>query len=169
MAKIWDILPPQKTTRKLKPQEKRERRANISWLFFLAVLTAFFIVFFGASKIPFSNESSPDKTSSPVISSPKLTLRPSNKTQTDITIKLLNGTGRVEETQKVRDLLKNAGFKLTVTENALNLYDQTLIYFQPAYENYANDLATVLKSYNAQTQKFTQDTPYDIVIVIGTK
>ncbi len=167
MARIWDILPPRKHTRKLKPKEKKERRANVSWFFFLAVLAAFFIVFLGASKIPLSNESV-NKTSPPA--SPSTTsASPANKTQANVTIKLLNGTGRVEESQKVRDALKTAGFNVTVTENALNLYDQTIIYYQPAYQNYANDLALVLKSYNAKTQNFSQETQYDIVIVIGTK
>lgn len=169
MARIWDILPPKRKPRKLKPAQKKERRANISWFFFLAVLAAFFIVFFGASKIPLSDESGVNKTSPTATASPKPTASPSNKTQANVTIKILNGTGRVEESQKVRDLLKNAGFNIAVTENALNLYNQTIVYYQPADQTYANDLALVLKSYNAKTQKFTQDTQYDIVVVIGSQ
>jgi len=165
MGRIWDILPPKKRERKLKPKEKKARRVNMAWLFFLVVIAAFFIAFKGAEKLPTPNKTAtatPTSTVTTASSSPA-------KTQSQMTIKLLNGTGRVEETEKVKNTLQNAGFKVTLTENALNLYDQTVVYFQPAYENYANDLATLLKSYNAKTQKFTQNTQYDIVIVIGSQ
>ncbi len=165
MARIWDITP-RKKPRKLKPAEKKERRANISWFFFLAVVGAFFIVFFGASKIPPALETNPTSSPTPMI---KACPSPSAKTQTNATIKLLNGTGRVEEAQKVQDLLGKAGFRITATENALNLYPRTIVYYQPSFENYARDLTTVLKSYNPEAQKFTQDTQYDIVIVIGSQ
>lgn len=165
MARIWDISPP-KRKRKLKPAEKKERRANISWFFFLAVVAAFFIVFFGASKIPLSNDN-PSPSIAPVPSA-KISPSPSNS-KSSPTIKLLNGTGRVEETQKVRDALKNAGFTLTATENALNIYRETIIYYQPQFENYARNLAAALATYKPKTQKFTQETQYDIVIVIGTQ
>ena len=79
-----------------------------------------------------------------------------------MTIKLLNGTGRIEETQKIQKLLTDAGFQVATTENALNLYDSSVIYYQPAFENYANQIANLLGSYSAKTQKLNQENKYDV-------
>lgn len=137
----------------------------MAWIFFLVVIAAFFIAFKGAEELP-----TPSKTATAIpTNTPTATSSSATKTQGQMTIKLLNGTGRVEETEKVKNTLQNAGFKVTLTENALNLYNQTVVYYQPAYENYANDLASLLSSYQAKLQKFSQPTQYDIVIVIGSQ
>ena len=168
MSKIWDISPPRKKAR-LTPTIRRERRSNISWLFFLSLIAAFFIVFFGVSKFPQSNPNQPQATATLNNSTSLSSTSPEVKTQTNISLKLLNGTGRFEETDRVKKLLSDSGFKVSLTENALNIYDQTIVYYQGQYENYANNLAQVLKTYNPKIQKFTQSTQYDIVIVIGSK
>ncbi len=137
----------------------------MAWIFFLVVIAAFFIAFKGAEELP-----TPSKTATATpTNTPTATSSATTKTQGQMTIKLLNGTGRVEESEKVKNTLKNAGFNVTLTENALNLYDQTVVYFQPVYENYANDIATSLSPYQAKVQKFSQPTQYHIVIVIGSK
>ena len=164
MARVWDILPPRKTRRKLKPKEKKARRVNVAWIFFLVVIAAFFIAFKGANQTPSSTSpeaKTPTETAT-VKTSP-------TKSPGKMTIKLLNGTGRVEETDKVRKILQSTGFELTITENALNIYDQTIVYFQPLYEQSANEIADSLSAYQAKTQKFSEETNYDIVIVIGSK
>lgn len=164
MARAWDILPPRKVRRKLKPKEKKARRVNMAWIFFLVVIAAFFIAFKGANQAP---TSTPPAAKTPA---ERATLEASpTKTESKMTIKLLNGTGRVEETDKVRKVLQDAGFEITITENALNLYDQTIVYYQPSCEQSAQAIATSLSAYQAKTQKFSQETNYDIVIVIGSK
>lgn len=167
MTKIFDILPPQKKKKITKQEKKRQKRSSIYFIFFLAIIAGFFIVFWSADKMNLSPK--PINSPTPSKQSEQPVPTPSNKTKNQLTIKILNGTGRVEELQKVKTMLQDSNFPITTTENALNLYDSTIIYYQPAFENYANDLATVLKSYNAKTQKFSQETRYDIVIVIGTK
>jgi len=168
MPRAWDIRPPRKS-KLTKQEKKRRKRSNIYFIFFLVLIAVFFIVFFGFDRLstpgsPTTPSSEPTKTNSPEPSTSAAL-----KTQNQVSIKLLNGTGRFEETQTVQKKLTDSGFKLSTTENALNLYDSTIIYFQSPYENYAKELATLLASYTPKTQKFSQATPYDIVIVIGTK
>lgn len=165
MARIWDLRPPKKT-KLTKQAKKRQKKTGIYFIFFLILMGIFFIVFFGfqkSSSLPASTPvPQPSKTPTP-------STNPSNKTQAQLTIKLLNGTGRYEETQKIQKMLTDSGFPVATTENALNLYDSTIVYFKPAFEKNANQLAAVLKIYNAKTQKLTQDSQYDIIIVVGTK
>jgi len=167
MAKFFDIRPPKKT-KFTKLEKKRQKRSGIYFIFFLVVIAAFFIVFVGAEKFTLPAVS-PTPTAKETPKFEQGAPSPESKTQKELTIKLLNGTGRVEETQKVQKLLTDSGFQITTTENALNLYDSSVVYFQTPYENYANSITTLLKGYNAKTQKFSQETQYDIIIVIGTK
>ena len=171
MSRAWDILPPRKTKKFTKQEKKRQKRSSIYFVFFLILIAAFFIVFLGADKFslpvtsPLPSPSESSKFEQPAPSS-------GGKTQKELSIKLLNGTGRVEESQSVQKTLTDSGFSITTTENALNLYDTSVVYYspkQPVFEKYAQQIATLLKSYNAKTQKFTQETKYDIVVVIGTK
>lgn len=165
MAKFFDIRPPKK--KKLTKQEKkRQKRGGLYFVFFLLFIAIFFIIFYGNGKFPMITPAPSPSISTPT---PSPSINPSDKTQSQLTIKLLNGTGRVEETQKIQKLLTDAGFQVSTTENALNLYDQTVVYFQPAFERYADQLVSILSSYNGKKQKFSQETKYDIVIVIGTK
>jgi len=103
----------------------------------------------------------PDKKFS---SSPKLEKNPE-----ELMIKILNGTGRSEETAEVVTALKEIGFKVAKTENALSLYDQTTIYFESTQEKYAQEIAQNLTKYKVKTQQFSQESPYDLIIVIGAK
>lgn len=167
--KLWDITPRKKRKEKLTLTEKRTRRSNVSWMFFLSILAAFFIIFFGASKLPSSEENPISPTNTPVNTTNTAQSSPTAKTQANISIKLLNGTGRFEETDQIKKALTQSGFKVAATENALNIYEKTIIYYQNPYENYANDIAKVLSSYSPKVQKFTQETKYDIVVVIGGK
>lgn len=166
MAKAWDILPPRKAKKLTKQEKKRQKRSSMYFIFFLVLIAAFFIVFFGSGKFPVITPAPSPSISTPT---PSPSINPSNKNQSQLTIKLLNGTGRVEESQKVQKILTDAGFIITTTENALNLYDSTIVYFQAPFENYANQIANLLSFYKAKSQKFSQETQYDIVVVIGAK
>lgn len=164
--RAFDILPPKKVKRLTKQEKKRQKRTGLYFVFFLIFVAVFFIIFYGSGKFPMITPASSPSITTPT---PSPSINPSNKTQNQLTIKLLNGTGRVEESQKVQKILTDAGFTITTTESALNLYDSTIVYFQAPFENYANQIANLLSPYKAKSQKFSQETQYDIVVVIGTK
>ena len=166
MAKIWDILPP--PPRPAPKNKKTTSRKRVLSLWYLVILVVFSFVFiFGGSwaKLKyFDNVPSPTPLSSP--SSAVV------KTQGNLSIKILNSTGRFEEATKVKEILTKNGFNVSATETAVNTYDQTIIYYNPTSttaEKYALQIADLLKSYNAKTQKFSQSSNYDIAIIIGGK
>lgn len=162
--KAWDLSARKKLTKR---EKKRRKRSNVYFIFFLILITAFFIIFLGANKVTAPEAKTKTQTPIPANS----TLESSLKTQNKVTIKILNGTGRFEEAQNLQKVISDSGFTITTTENALNMYDQTIIYFQSPYENYANQILTIIRPFypNAKIQKFTSETKYDLVVVIGQK
>ncbi len=159
MAKYWDIKR-RKKRKKITPTEKKERKLNASWLFFLCLIGTFFIVFAGTSKKPENSE----PISSPV---PSVTLSSTTLSKAGLNIKFINGTGLFEELNKATTILSQNGYKANLTENALNTYPETIIYYEAPAERYAKDLESVLKYYKPKTRILSQDTIYDLIIVIG--
>lgn len=172
MGKVWDIIPPPRRPRKYKrlAQKKSSKKA----VFFFGLLVIIFLgaFLYEATKNPFSNVDSVSNsivTSSPqeTPASPEVAISPTAKTKGNLILKLINGSGHSEEKTNVEALLIKNGFKIAKTENALNLYEQTIVYYQAPQEKYAKDIATILERYQAKIQKFSQETTYDIIIVIG--
>ena len=164
MAKIWDILPPPPRP---VPKSKKatSKRKSLSALYLLILVIFSFLFVFGGSwaKIKYF-DNTPSSSPSPIQSVI------STKTQGNMTIKILNSTGRFEEVSKVKDILIKNGFNVSSTETAVNTYNQTIVYYNPndsAVEKYASEIADLLKSYKATTQKFSQSSSYDIAIIIG--
>ncbi|MFA6493337.1 MAG: LytR C-terminal domain-containing protein [Patescibacteria group bacterium] len=159
MGRVWDILPPQKRPQKHTP--KRTKKSKNASLFLLFLISGFVIIFMYATsqnKLPDTNKITTTNT-------------PQSQTSTEkkVLIKVLNGTGKGEETTKVTQLIEDLGLKVIKTENALNLYDQTIVYFSPGKEEIAQKIADELTAYQAKIQAFTQESPYDVVVVIGGK
>src|SRR5574340_935489 len=97
MSKYWDITRRRKEKR-ITSSEKKQRKLNASWLFFLCLMGAFFLAFAGVSKIPqFSGSSLPTPTSSQSVKSVS--------TKPNLKIKLINGTGLFEELSKYKTSL----------------------------------------------------------------
>ena len=168
MAKIWDILPPPpRPVPKTKKTSSRKRSLSL-WYLVILVVFSFVFVFGGSyAKLKYF-DNTPSSSPSPIQS----TTATAPKTQGNLSIKILNSTGRFEEATKVKDILTNKGFKVAATETAVNTYDQTIVYYTPnssSAEKYALEIADLLKSYNAKTQKFSQSSSYDIAIIIGGK
>lgn len=161
--KYWDISPRRKTKKATKEEKKFRKRSSVYFVFFLIVIAAFFIVFLGSGKFPL-----PRATATPTNAATSAQPSPAN-TAGQLTIKILNGTGMVEETEKVQTILTDNDFTVTKTENALNLYEETIVYYQADYETQANKINSLLTAYGAKLSKFTQSTQYSIVIVIGKK
>lgn len=155
MSKAWDILPPRPKIRKTPQTPKKRRKNNLPFLFFLIILGAIVFLFYGLERPGAKINSSP-LTAAPATSSPQ-----------GPKIKILNGTGEKEDLTKAQNALEKAGFPIDSTENALNLYDQTIIYYEEGYENEAQNIAEILGAYEAKIQKFTKITNYDLLIVIG--
>lgn len=169
MGKAWDIIPPRPSPRKSSSVSHKKTSKRSSFFFVLLILILIGAFLYVAGKetlinvdgIATSSPQSPSKTE-PVTS-------PTLKTKSNLLIKILNGSGHSEETDNVQALLKESGFKISKIENALNLYDQTIVYYQADQEQSAKDIAEVLKKYQAKTQKFSQETAYDIIVVIGAR
>lgn len=137
-------------------------------MFFLLVAGAIFVIFYGVAKnIPSGTQETASPT--PARETPASEITSMVKSKSNLLVKILNGTGRFEETDKVKKAMADAGFNIAFTENALNLYDQTIVYYQPASENFAQEIVGLLSTLQAKSQKFSQETKYDIVVVIGTK
>lgn len=167
MPKIWDILPPPpRPAPKTKKTVSRKRSLSL-WYLVILVVFSFVFVFGGSwAKLKYFDNS----PSSPAPSASQSSS--TAKTQGNLSIKILNSTGRFEEATKVKDILTKNGFNVVATETAVNTYDQTIVYYtpnSPSVEKYALEIADLLKSYNAKTQKFSQSSSYDIAIIIGGK
>lgn len=166
MAKIWDILPP--PPRPIpKSKKATSKRKSLSALYLLILVIFSFIFVFGGSwaKIKYF-DNPPGASVSPTPAKSNLI----EKTQANISIKILNSTGRFEEATKVKDILTKNGFNVASTETAINTYNQTIVYYSPndsAVEKYALEITDLLKGYKATAQKFSQSSSYDIAIIIG--
>ncbi len=167
MAKFWDIMPPaSKPKRTTKKAEKRAKKKNIK--FFVAVLFFGFMIFifFGLSKLPPIENYSTEPAGIELPTQP-----PSTKTtnQEDLKIKLLNGSGLNEEMNKTLKLVENGGFVIEKKENTLAAYQETIIYYKESQEKYAKTISGILFEYKPRLSKFSQDSSYDLIIVIGIR
>ena len=162
MSKVWDILPPPKRKGERKESKSvKKKRFKVTFFFFMLIALAVVYLAYGVknySGAPANPAASPQ---------PSAASAPS--TNPTGTLKILNGTGRFEETDNIKKLLSASNINVDITENALNLYTETVVYYQPTEEAKANQIVGLLSSYNAKAQKFSQETKYGIVIVIGTK
>ncbi|KKQ90861.1 MAG: hypothetical protein UT15_C0003G0036 [Berkelbacteria bacterium GW2011_GWA1_39_10] len=167
MARVWDILPPKKRKlTKFERKEEKRRRKIGPWLFFILMVGA--IIFIASASGNFVPPISSTSNPVPANSSPTVETVPTTKTKQNISIKILNGTGRFEETDRIKKIVSDLGYEVKTTESALNLYDQTTVYYQLPSEEFATEITDGLKDFKAKSQKFTQETKYDIVIVIGS-
>lgn len=168
MAKIWDILPPQPKKAPSPKKAATKRRTLSVWYLLILIIFSFVFVFGGSwAKLKYF-DSSPTKSASPSLSPTAET----TKTKGNLSIKILNSTGKFEEMTKVRDVLTKNGFSVSSTETAVNTYDSTIVYYNPnsaSIEKYAQEIAGLLSSYSAKTQKFSQSSSYDIAVIIGGK
>lgn len=160
MAKFWDISPPKRKTKPITPSVKKRIKSNVSWLFFLTLIGAFFIVFAGASKMPQYSEQVVFSTASPNLSA-------QTPSKSSLKIKLINGTGLFEEKDKALTILLANNYKVNIAENALNTYPETIIYYTTSSENYTKEIETILKNYKPKSTKLSKETEYDLIIVIG--
>ena len=157
MGRIWDIIPPHPRPRK-QTTTSRKKTKNASLFFGLIIIIFVGLFLYTASIKP------PTSIDGVTTASPQNSASPHQ-----LLIKILNGTGRSEEGKAVADILTENGFKVTKTENALNLYDQTIVYYESNQEKYAQEIAASLTKYQAKTQQFSQENPYDLIIVIGAR
>ena len=74
-----------------------------------------------------------------------------------------------EELENSKQLLENGGFSIEKAENTLSGYTETVIYYQESYEEYAQEISSILKDYQPKIRKFTQDSSYDLIIVISPR
>ena len=157
MAKAWDILAPRPKIKHTVHQQKRRQNKNLPFLFFLIILGAIVIFFFGLEKPSpqLNSSSSVINTASPSTSGPK--------------IKILNGTGDNEILTTIKKTLEDADFEITATENALNIYEDSIVYYNEGFKDEAQKIADVLSEYEVQIQKFSKKTNYDLLVVIGQK
>lgn len=171
MSKVWDILPPKRKLTKTERKAAKKRSKGLTWFFALIFIIVVAFIYYGASKNlagtnlqPTSNQApTAIPTSTPISDTSQI------KDKKDLKIKLLNGSGQSEELDTTYKLLENNGFVPQKTENTLNLYEQTIIYYQPSQEKHALEIAEILKKYQAKVQKFSQETEYDLIVVIGPR
>lgn len=172
MSKAWDILPPRRKLTKSERKEAKKKSKGLSGFLTILFLIVIGFIYYGANK---SLTTGTPATAPTAKSTPteKPTPAPVNNSQTkdkkDLNIKLLNGSGQSEELTTAYKLLEDTGFKAQKTENTLNLYEQSIIYYQPSEEKHALEIAEVLKKYQIKIQKFSQETSYDLIIVIGPR
>lgn len=176
MGTAWDIIPPRPRPQKSKPA-KGLRKSNKTTMFFVMIIIIMAVVF-----IYLANQNTPASIDGVATTSPQkptlwasgsvkptISTAPMLKSQDNLLIKVHNGGGRSEETNEVSQILVNLGYKVTKTENALNLYDQTIVYFEAHQKKYAEEIAGNLSKFQAKIQQFSQNSPYDLIIVIGAR
>lgn len=139
-----------------------KNRKEVRYFFGLVFIILAIVFIYTASQDPAKNTDNLNTFSNQPAASP-------TKESRGPLIKIINGTGQSEETDAVFKIITGLGFKVTKTENALNLYDNTIVYYDQNYEKNAQEIAQGLSDYNAKPQKFSQETPYDIIIVIGSQ
>lgn len=159
MGRVWDIIPP--TRRPKKTAAPAKKRSSQNAALFLGLLLIIILVFIFLNSL----QNAPLSVNGLATSFPPTPTLDSN----EILIKILNGSGHSEETETVAKILEEANFKIAKTESALNLYDQTIIYYQEPRAKQAQEMADILKKYSPKIQKFSQSTAYDLIIVIGAR
>jgi len=165
MGRIWDIIPPPPRPAQSSNRRRKSPQTS-SVLFFIFILIILGVIFYGSAQKP-NLKINGQSTSNPVSPSPSPSIEAKIPSGTRPLIKLINGSGQVEQEDKVKKILTEAGFKIAKSENALNLYDKTIIYYDISQEKNAQEIAEALKKYQTYLQKLSQDSSYDIIIVIG--
>lgn len=164
MSRIWDIIPPPRRPAppKVRPSQKNRKSSSL-FLFFLFVVIVISVVFYaGGSSKNFQVNGLATQNPSGLASAPA-----DNQTE-QVAIKLINGSGQIEPGERAKKLLTEEGFAIAKAENALNLYDQTIIYYDINAEKTAREISGLLKDFQVNLQKLTQKSNYDIIIVIGS-
>lgn len=165
MAKAWDILPPRKRPRKnTRPRISKKTSQTGTFIFGLLVLIFLAVFFFGTTNNTSQNIDGV-ATKNTLTPSPSPTI----KNPEELLIKILNGSGKSEEIDTVKESLSEAGFPIAKTENALNLYPTSIIYYEPNQESLAQEIAKKIEKYTPELVPFSQDSPYDMIIVIGAR
>lgn len=162
MAKAWDLIPIRREVKK--PATHSKKRSKRNCLFFVSVLAVFLIsvVFFANANVAGFTLPKPVKSAAP-------TAKPAETKNAVPTLKIINGSGRFEETDRVSSLVKTAGVSVLATETAPNLYNQTTVYYKPAYKSEAEIIVATLGNINAKSQAFTRDSSYDLAVIIGAR
>ena len=131
MGRFWDIIPPYRPIQTSKHHLKRQKSKNTSvFLGLIIIILVGGFIYSVLQNTPVNVNGvatiSPQKS----ITTQKSISSPTEKNPDQLLIKILNGTGQSEETSNVTSSLEDLGFSVTKTENALSLYDQTIIYFE---------------------------------------
>lgn len=189
MSRFWDIRAPKPKPRPSPSRTAaRRRKVHPSFFLFMVILAIVGIFFLGNGNfqltqpsktiVPTTKPTTKSVKISPEINSkvsPEDNLKstpedaPEAKNKEDLSIKLVNGSGQTEESNVVQQILENEDFRGLKIENALNLYENSIVYYQDSEIKYANEIADLLKTYNPKIQEFTQETNFDLIIVIGPR
>lgn len=189
MGKSFDIIARPKKTRVNQPIPKNKKNSCLSYIIVLIILTA--LIYFARAQfkvngdnkiIPKDMPSSANTaaitnyTPSPTASvNIKGTENTSNKTQepataidkSQITIKILNGTGKNNAASQAQDELKKTGFKITETGTTKNIYANSIIYYNSSKEKEASLLSENIENKPKIEEDNNITNNFDLVYVIG--
>jgi len=162
MGKVWDILPPRPREHRA-PIARRRRKPNMTLFFGIVVIIIIGAIFYSSSQSPSSTPNKEPTVASDQTSSPNI------NSQNGPTIKLLNGTSGSVATNTLKQLLLDNDITVTKTENALNLYQESIVYYDQSVYSTAQKIAEIFSEYSPKLQLFSQASSYDIIVVIGQK
>lgn len=165
-------------------QESQEKNAKWLWLLiFLIIIGALVFAFFRgigpfAAISPFAKQASPTPEVSPFAdASPITEASPSPDTsslkRSEVTVKVLNGSGTTGKAATVKDFLEGLGWKVGSIGNADNSdYATTEVQFNDSSLKYKDLIINDLSDkYSASESKESLDasSSADIVVIVGTK
>lgn len=92
-------------------------------------------------------------------------------TSESVSVRLLDGTTKVENITTIKDLLLKNGYIIEKQDKATNTYSQTMIYYKKGQLVQGQDATDVLKtSFSPQLQESSAlDKSYDLLIIVGDK
>ena len=148
------------------------------WLAGTAIILAFILAgswfYFSNNSKQMAKKIQADKTAEPTVVRVEPTSAASQEVKTEkYPIMVLNGSGITGEASKLREILENAGFKVSETGNAEKYdYTDTIIKTKKNVEtSYINDLKKLVgKSYllgNDETLPASDSS--DVVVIVGSK
>lgn len=167
------------------PPSKKESKMNLKLVFVMTILTALVVGFVaGGVYVYFSGVSKPAAVPTPkstttpepaATSTPKPSATPTAPTKDEISkvsVSVLNGSGKIGEASKVKELLTAGDIKTVSTGNASRYdYKATVIQFKkevtPALRTYIEKL--VAKSYTVEIDEkdLASSSKTDVVITVG--
>lgn len=103
--------------------------------------------------------------------SPTATATQTASVVTDGDVRIANGNGISGEGKRISELLKTAGYNITLVNNASKTYTETIIYYKTGQEALAESLKNSLdEEYTATIQKSDSIVGvYDAVVALGSK